>query len=164
MMGTGRIFRPVGRCAGRERGAAGIEFALLFLLFFVLFYALVSYAIAMLMQQAFHHAAEEGARAAIAVDPLAYADNSVYLSEGVTPRVRATVGNALDWLPEAAKSHVLGTDNGNVQVSATGNLLTVRVAYDGYTTSPLIPILSIPGFGDVPRLPENLVGVAVIQL
>ncbi|HEU4709219.1 MAG TPA: TadE/TadG family type IV pilus assembly protein, partial [Methylophilaceae bacterium] len=48
----------------RQAGAAAIEFALLFTLFFAIFYALVSYAITMLLQQSFTHAAEEGARAA----------------------------------------------------------------------------------------------------
>ena len=88
----------------RQTGAAAIEFALLFLLFFVLFYALVSYAFVFMLQNAFVHAAEEGARAAISVDPLAYASNSNYINNGVTPEVRNTVGAALDWLPSKAKS------------------------------------------------------------
>lgn len=148
----------------RQSGAAAIEFALLFLLFFVLFYALVSYSLAMLLRESFQHAAEEGARAAIAVDALAYADDAAFLSEGVTPQVRATVGNALAWLPTQAKTHVLGADNGNVQVAMVNKVLTVRVVYTGYGSAPLLPKLTFPAIGDVPKLPEDLTGSAVIQL
>lgn len=154
------------RTPNRQRGAAAIEFALLFLLFFVMFYALVSYAIAMLLQESFQHAAEEGARAAIAVDPLAYTSTAQYQSDGVEPRVRTTVGNALDWLPAKAKSHVLGAGNANVQVDLdeSSGVLTVVVAYTGYTADPLLPILSVPPIGAVPKLPANLTGTAVIEL
>ncbi len=148
----------------RQRGAAAIEFALLFMLFFVLFYALVSYAIAMWLQQSFQHAAEEGARAAIAVDPLAYSSSADYLGSGVEPKVRSTVGTALSWLPAKAKTHVLGVGNANVGVSLSGSQLTVNVSYSGYTSDPLLPILTVPPFGTVPNLPANLSGTAVIAL
>ena len=147
-----------------QRGAAAIEFALLFMLFFVVFYALVSYAIAMMLQESFQHAAEEGARAAIAVDPLAYSSQSDYISSGVEPQVRTTVGTALDWLPAKAKSKVLGTGNANVGVSVSGSTLTVQVAYTNYIGDPMLPILTIPLIGAVPKLPDDLSGKAVLQL
>ncbi|OAJ69959.1 pilus assembly protein TadE [Methylobacillus sp. MM3] len=148
----------------KQKGAAAIEFALLFILFFAVFYALVSYAIAMLLQESFQHAAEEGARSAIAVDNLAFASNSAYRS-GVEPRVRTTVGNSLTWLPTGVKSQVLGASNGNVQLGWSGtNTLTVTVIYTGYTSNPLIPILTLPAIGQVPKLPANLAGRAVIEL
>lgn len=147
-----------------QRGAAAIEFALLFLLFFVVFYALVSYAVAMLLQAAFEHAAEEGARAAIAVDPLAYTSTSDYQNNGVIPRVRTTVGNALSWLPTKASSHVLGSGNGNVQVALANSQLTVRVAYTDYAADPLLPILNLPVIGAVPKLPTDLAGTAMLEL
>lgn len=148
----------------RQKGAAAIEFALLFMLFFVVFYALVSYAVAMLLQESFQHAAEEGARAAIAVDQLAYASGSDYQGSGVEPHVRAIVGNSLAWLPTQAKNQVLGTNNGNVQMGWSGNTLTVTVAYTGYSTNPMLPILTFPLIGAVPKIPDDLVGRAVIAL
>jgi Flp pilus assembly protein TadG len=152
------------RWAGRQKGAAAIEFGLLFVLFFVVFYALVSYAMAMLLQESFQHAAEEGARAAIAVDNLAFASNGAYQTS-VESQARTTVGNSLSWLPAGIKTQVLGTGNSNVQFSWGGsNSLTVTVIYAGYTTNPLMPVLTFPGIGQVPRLPTNLVGRAVIQL
>jgi Flp pilus assembly protein TadG len=147
-----------------ERGAVAIEFALLFVLFFALFYALVSYAIVLLLQSAFVHAAEEGARAAIAVDRLAYTSSASYFTDGVDPRARSTVGESLDWLPTKSKNKVLGSNNGAVQVSMAGNQLTVRVVYEGYTGDPLIPIITLPGIGQVPKMPDDIVGTAVIEL
>lgn len=148
----------------KQKGAAAIEYALLFMLFFALFYALVSYSIVMLLQQAFVHAAEEGARAAIAVDSLAYTSVTDYCDNGVKPRVRTVIGSALDWLPSKAKTHVLGTNNGNIELACVGNALEVKVAYTGYTSDPLLPILSLPFIGAVPKLPANLTGIAKINL
>jgi Flp pilus assembly protein TadG len=148
----------------KQKGAAAIEFALLFVLFFVVFYALVSYAIAMMLEESFQHAAEEGARSAIAVDNLAFASNSAYRS-GVEPQVRTTVGNSLSWLPAGVKNEVLGASNGNVQLGWSGtNTLTVTVIYTGYTSNPLMPVLTFPAIGEVPKLPADLVGRAVIEL
>lgn len=147
-----------------QYGAAAIEFVMLFVLFFTLFYALVSYAIVMLLQAAFIHAAEEGARAAIAVDRLAYASSSAYETEGVVPQVRATVGNALAWMPEKSKSNVLGANNGLVQVTLVDDQLTVRVVYANYASDPLIPMLSLPFIGQIPKIPTDLAGTAVMVL
>lgn len=148
------------RSRHKQGGAAAIEFALLFLLFFTLFYALVSYAIAMMLQESFVHAAEEGARAAIAVDPLEFAGTDEYRN-AVATRVLGTVGDALSWLPAKAKSAVTG---GNINLSWAGDALTVRVVYAGYASDPLLPVLSLPVVGSVPKLPANLVGSATMSL
>lgn len=147
-----------------QKGSVAIEFVMLFLLFFVLFYAMVNYALVMLMQSAFVHAAEEGARAAIAIDRLAYANNMAYLSNGVDPRVRSVVGNSLNWLPAKPKSKVLGSGNSQVQLSMNGNQLTVRVVYSGYANDPLMPMLTLPIIGQIPKVPADLAGTAVIEL
>lgn len=144
----------------RQTGAAAIEFALLFTLFFAIFYALVSYSMAMLLQQSFTHAAAEGARAAIAVDPLVYANTASFNSD-VETRVRNTVNNALAWLPAKARTEVTGE---NVNINWAGSTMTVQVIYDGYADDPMLPVLSLPFIGDVPRLPEDLRGSASITL
>jgi Flp pilus assembly protein TadG len=146
-----------------QTGAAAIEFALLFVLFFVVFYALVSYGMAMLLKESFQHAAEEGARSALAVDNLAFASTGAYKTQ-VESRVKTTVGTSLAWLPSGIKTKVLGAGNGNVQPTWSGTTLTVTVVYTGYTTSPPIPVLTFPVIGQVPRLPADLVGRAVIEL
>lgn len=147
-----------------QKGSVAIEFVMLFILFFTLFYAMVNYAMVMLMQSAFVHAAEEGARAAIAVDRLAYANSMAYLSNGVDPRVRDVVGNSLNWLPAKPKTKVLGTGNSQIQLSMNGNQLTVRVVYRDYASDPLMPILTLPVIGQIPKVPADLAGTAVIEL
>lgn len=147
-----------------QQGSVAVEFVMLFLIFFTLFYAMVNYAMVMLMQSAFVHAAEEGARAAIAVDRLAYANSLAYLSNGVDPRVRNVVGNSLNWLPAKPKTKVLGTDNSLIQLSMSGNQLTVRVVYRDYASDPLMPMLTLPIIGQIPKVPTDLAGTAVIEL
>ena len=146
-----------------QKGAVAIEFVMLFLLFFGLFYAMVNYAIVMWLQSAFVHAAEEGARAAIAVDRLAYPSNAAYLSDGVDPQVRRVVSHALSWLPAKPQAKVLGSGNG-VQLSMSGNQLTVRIAYNNYAADPVLPILTLPIIGKIPQVSTDLVGVAVVEL
>ena len=147
-----------------QKGAVAIEFTMLFMLFFVLFYATVNYAMVMLMQSAFAHAAEEGARAAIAVDRLAFANDLAYLSNGVDPKVRSVVGNALNWLPTRSRDKVLGAGNSRIQLSMNGNQLTVSVVYSGYAADPLMPMLTLPIIGQIPKVPADLAGKAVIEL
>ena len=154
------------RSIKRQRGAAAIEFALLFVPMFALFYALASYGLIMALMQGMTLAAEEGARAAIAVDRVAYADDADYLNSGVIPRVRARVGSSLEWLPDPLQARVLGSNNELVLVELTGeaNVLSVTVRYANYSDAPLIPTLQLPGIGAVPRVGEQLEAVANIQL
>lgn len=146
----------------RQRGAAAIEFALLFLLFFVLFYALVSYAAVMLLVTAFEHAAEEGARSAISVDPLAFGSSGAYQT-AVETQVRTTVNASLRWLPAKAKAQVLSGNGVSIE-PIVGGVLIVHVKYVGYATNPLMPILTLPIVGAVPNVPADLEGVARLQL
>jgi hypothetical protein len=127
----------------RQSGAAAIEFALLFMLFFTLFYALVTYAILFLM---------------------AYSSSAQYANDGVAARVRHTVGNALTWLPQGVREHVLGAGNSKVVVDVAGGSLTVRVVYSNYNDNPVIPILTIPGYGPMLPMPLDLQGNARINL
>lgn len=149
-----------------QAGAAAIEAALMFVIFFTLFYAIVSYSLPLLMMQAFNHAAASGARSGVSVEPSEFVDTDSYIQNGVIPRIRTVVGNSLSWLPDSASQAVLGDNNSNVQVDfdqATG-VLDVIIVYPGYRDSPMVPTLSLPGIGDIPRLPENLQGSASASL
>lgn len=150
--------------AKKQRGAAAIEFALIFTIFMAFFYAVVTYSLLFLLQVAFAHAATEGARAAIAVNPLSYENRNAYIAEGVIPRVRTVVGASLSWLPARARSQVLGLNNANVEVSPTANGVAVTVRYRNYKSNPLIPLISIPGIGPVYSNSGDLVGQALISL
>lgn len=138
-------------CGGsRQRGAAAIEFALVFVLFFMVFYGTVSYSLPLLMVQAFNHASAEAVRRAIALQPGA-AD---YGTEA-----RAVVAQQLGWLPGSARSRLL------IEAAAPGadGVFTVRIRYP-YRQFPLVPFLSLPGVGEIPRLPDELVASASIRL
>lgn len=145
----------------RQRGAAAIEFALIFILFFVLFYAIVAYSLAMLLMQGLTQAAEEGVRAAIAVNPLSYASNSAYMaSVEATARNRASA--ALSWLPAKARQQVV--DGNHITANMSNSVVTVTVTYPNYATNGLVPTLTIPLVGAVPRMPTDLVGQASLQI
>lgn len=143
-----------------QQGAAAIEAAVLFALFFTVFYAIVSYSLPMLMVQAFNHAAASGARASVAVDRDEFEDDSAYFS-AVETQAREVVSESLSWLP--SKAHDIVLDNIQADINADDRL-RVRVSYDGYRDNPMIPVIRMPGIGEVPRLPENLTGEAVVSL
>ena len=149
------------RCRRRQRGAAAIEFALLFILFFALFYAIIAYSLAMLLMQGLTQAAEEGVRAAIAVNPLAYGSDAAY-QDAVEATARARAASALSWLPTQAHQQVVGANN--INAGLAGNLITVTVTYPDYASNGLVPTLTLPFIGDVPRVPTDLVGSASLQI
>ena len=154
--------RQLSRGLRAQRGAAAIEAALLFVIFFTLFYAIVSYSLPLMMMQGFQHAASAGARAAVAVDN----PNAEDYHARVNSQVNTVVGESLTWLPKTAHDAVFGGTEG-VKVEfdkPIAGMLTVTVKFPSYTSNPLIPILSLPGIGDVPKLPTDLIGRAAVQL
>ncbi|CCE24847.1 TadE/TadG family type IV pilus assembly protein [Methylotuvimicrobium alcaliphilum] len=160
-IGDTNIKPPSGRLRG-QRGAAAIEAALLFVIFFTLFYAIVSYSIPMMMMQVFNHAASAGARAGVAVERSYFDDEenaeAAYLT-GVEARVRDVVEAFLDdtLLPSARA-------NADVNLTWDNDILIVTVRYAGYRANPLVPILRFPVIGDVPRVPDDLIGRAAVQV
>ncbi|RCX29776.1 TadE/TadG family type IV pilus assembly protein [Thioalbus denitrificans] len=144
------------RSRSGERGAALIEFAFAFPLLFLLVYSLLAYGILFTLQQSMTLAAEEGARAAIAVDP-DYPDYALQ----VQTRARTTAMNRLAWLPETYRD-VLSANI--VVVIDAGNVATLRVRYPDYAGNPIIPAITLPGLGSVPPYPADLRAEASIQL
>lgn len=137
----------------QQRGAVAIEFAIAFVLFFVVFYALVSYAMPMLVLQSFNMAASEGVRAAVAVER----EQSDYQS-AVRSAAMQRANNYLSWMPDSIKAQV------NIRATFDDGLLHLQVSYDDYLSRPMLPVLNIPGFGNVPNLPNDLRAESSIQL
>lgn len=138
-----------------QKGAAAIEFALVFIMFFAVFYALVSYSLPLLMMQSFNAATAEAVRQSVAISP------SVPNYETV---VKAQATNALasqlSWIPAA-----LGFDVGSdASVSLTAGLLKVRIEYPKSKLIQVLPVLVLPGIGEVPNLPTKLSAEASLQL
>lgn len=144
----------------KQLGAAAIEFALAFPIFFTLLYAIVSYGLVMTLTQSMTHASLQGARAAVAADPTALGGG--YQAK-VKELARNAVAQSLSWVPEAQKAEILGKNNGNVDVSVNGANVTVKLTY-AYSKAPLLPVLKIPGIGNVPSIPDNLVAASDAML
>ncbi|WP_201344018.1 TadE/TadG family type IV pilus assembly protein [Thiohalobacter sp. COW1] len=166
MTGHACTLKAIAASRRRQRGSTALEFALLFLPMFALFYAIVSYGLVFLLMESFSSAAEGGARAAVAVDPTAYTDTNDYLNNGVIPVVRDQVAAQLGWLPDSIKDVVLGADNQNVRVSldSSNQVLTVEVGYEDYHSSPVIPMLTLPMIGALPKVPAELGSRATVRL
>ncbi|MFT3857967.1 MAG: TadE/TadG family type IV pilus assembly protein [Aquabacterium sp.] len=168
-----RLKTPVRR---QERGAAALEFGLLFLLFFSVMYAIVGYSLMFMVKHGLTQGASEAARAAVRLDPMKF--NSAFnYEQAVSALAKDAATQAIAWLPEKAKTAV-GRDNvttswvdgqrvvqtGGTPLTIKTRTLTVTVKYPNYATNPLIKSLNIPPFGPVPSMPTDLVGTSSIQL
>jgi Flp pilus assembly protein TadG len=152
------------------RGAAAIEFALIFPLFFAILYATIGYSMAMLVQMGMSNAAADGARTAIQlVDPLQF--NQTTFNVAARQRVTQAVQASLAWLPKdkvdaiaANISITTSPDPGNGAGSASGVRVNVLVQWKNYATNPMIPSIDLPLVGKVPPLPTHLNGTASMLL
>lgn len=140
----------------RQKGAAAIEFAMVFMIFFAVFYGVVSYSLPLLMMQSFNQASAEAVRRCVALDPA-----SATYGADIEAKAREVLQQQLAWLPDTL-GFALDSDAA-VTLSPT-NLLTVRIDYPKAKLGLAIPFLILPGIGEVPRLPDNLSAQASLQL
>ncbi len=146
-----------------QRGAVAIEFAGVFVLFFAVLYGLLGYCVPLLMLQSFNDAAASGARIAVSVNPQANDYNGALLQA-----VTNEVNTRLRWMPDAWHK---GCYNGAyldqpVIERVNGRDFTriqVCINYP-YAASPIVPLLTLPGIGTIPRLPDVLTGQASLLL
>ncbi|NVZ54564.1 pilus assembly protein [Pseudomonas sp. B6002] len=137
----------------KQKGAAAIEFALVFVIFFAVFYGLVSYSLPLLLMQSFHQAAAEGVRRSVSLDPA-----TVGYSGLVTQRAQAATLAQLNWIPASFKflpSYVNAT--------YVGTTLTVTISYPSSSLTSVLPVLVLPGIGAVPKLPTYLSATSSLQ-
>jgi Flp pilus assembly protein TadG len=150
MRRTSRNFSPP-----RQKGAAAIEFALVFVIFFAVFYGLVSYSLPLLMMQSFNNAAAEAVRQAVAINPGVNNYSSVVINQA-----NGVLTSQLQWLPSALAFNA-ATD---AQVTFNGKVLSVQIKYPKSRLTQVMPVLTLPGIGDVPNLPTFLSAQASLQL
>ncbi|MDD4881305.1 MAG: pilus assembly protein, partial [Gallionellaceae bacterium] len=120
----------------RQRGAAAVEFALVFILFFMVMYGAIAYGVVFAIKHSMTQAASEGARAALQD-----------VTGGMPARealALATAANALNWLGTNAPTPVVSLDCTPTEPRFT--CLKVAITYD-YAANPIIPPL--PGLGVV---------------
>lgn len=132
----------------KQKGAAAIEFALVFGIFFAVFYGLISYSLPMLLMQSFNQAAAEAVRQAMAVDP--EAAGTAYGTQ-LASRAKTTAVKHLGWIPPSFKF----TED-LIRASYDGSTLTVTITYPTTRLHSVFPTLVVPGIGPVPNLPANL--------
>lgn len=92
----------------RHNGAAAIEFALVFPVLFFMTYGLVFYGYMFVVQTAMNYAAQQGAEAAVSVDPtLALSQQSLY-GQTVCEQASQAIAEVLSFLPQNQFSDIVG--------------------------------------------------------
>lgn len=138
----------------RQDGVSAIEFTLVFPALFGLFWIIISYSFPFLMLQTFNAAAAEGARTAIGV----VLEPTDTYEERVIAAVEQSSREGVDLLGSFISDRV------NVTATIESGVVNVRVIYPNYTANPVIPVIRLPYFGEIPRLPEDLVSQGSVRL
>lgn len=138
----------------KQKGAAAIEFALVFVIFFAVFYGVVTYSLPLLLVQSFNQSTAEAVRRSVALDTTTPGYNTQ-----VTTVATTELSRQLAWIPAAL--------NFNVATDATatyiGGVLKVTINYPTSKLKQVIPFLVLPGIGAVPNLPATLTASSSLQ-
>jgi len=142
----------------KQKGAAAIEFALVFVIFFAVFYGVVAYSLPLLMMQSFNQASAEGVRRAVSIDPAT--TGASYAALVRSTAIDAT-SKALTWIPTSLN---FSTSYITADYTGAGSSLTVTIRYPSSNISNVLPFLVLPGVGQVPSLPTTLTASASLIL
>lgn len=137
-----------------ERGAALVEFAIVFGLFVFILYGLVAFGMMLALKQSMTNASAEAARSAIGIS-----DDATAISRATT-----TAQQRLNWLSGAdwsqgQKGAVTITPSIATCSGGSGRCLTVNVSYN-YSGHPLVP--PAPGLGLV--TPNSFFSSSTVQI
>lgn len=157
----------------KERGVAAIEFALVFTLVFGVFWALVSYTFPLILLQTMNRAVAEAVR--VGAGEVARTGDSANeiatYKATVTQEARDEIAAQMTlnpWLPARWTARlttgVTFIADPACPASNPSCVLEVVMRYPNYTTNPIVPILSLPVIGQVPRLPATLEARASLAL
>lgn len=142
------------RLPKKQKGAAAIEFALVFVIFFTVLYGVLSYSLPLLLMQSFNNATAEAVRRSMAVDPAAANYGSV-----VETLAKSVLSEKLTWVPAALKDSLAPAASYN---DAT-KILTASVSLPAEALSSIMPVLKL-GSITVPDLPANLMAQSSVKL
>ncbi|MDB5993218.1 MAG: pilus assembly protein TadE [Pseudomonas sp.] len=138
----------------KQKGAAAIEFALVFVIFFAVFYGIVTYSLPLLLMQSFNQSTAEAVRQSVALDP-----NMPGYNTAVKTVATAELKRQLAWIPAALNFNV-DTDT---TAAYDGVVLKVSINYPTSKLKQVIPFLNLPGIGSVPNLPATLTASSSLQ-
>ena len=142
------------RLPKKQKGAAAIEFALVFVIFFAVLYGVVSYSLPLLLVQSFNNATAEAVRRSMAVDPTAANYGSL-----VEALAKSVLNEKLTWVPTAVKGSLVPAATYN----PTTKVLTASVSLPATALTSIMPVLKL-GVITVPDLPVNLKAESSAQL
>jgi hypothetical protein len=137
----------------KQKGAAAIEFALVFVVFFAVFYGMVSYSLPLLLMQSFNQATAEAVRRSVAVDP-----TSPNYQANLGAQAAVIARQQLKWIPKA-----FNFDDGYVTGTFDGVVLKVAINYPTTNLKRVLPFIVLPGIGTVPNLPATLSAQSSLQ-
>lgn len=138
----------------KQKGAAAIEFALVFVIFFGVFYAIVTYSLPLLLMQSFNQSTAEAVRRSVALDP-----NTPGYEAQLKSTATQELTRQLAWIP-AGLNFDIATDATTTYV---GGVLKVSINYPTSKLNAVIPFLNLPGIGQVPDLPATLTASSSLQ-
>ncbi|HEF4761771.1 TPA: pilus assembly protein [Pseudomonas putida] len=138
----------------KQKGAAAIEFALVFVIFFAVFYAIVAYSLPLLLMQSFNQSTAEAVRRSVALDP-----STPGYEAALKTVVKNELTRQLSWIPVGLNFNV-DTDT---TTTLTAGVLKVSINYPTNKLSAVIPFLNLPGIGPVPNLPATLTASSSLQ-
>ena len=156
----------------RQSGASAVEFALLLPLLITLTYSMFVYSYVFVIFESINHAAQQGAEAAVAVDPSPDAGYEARL----TSYARTMAAASLSWLPDRLKAGSIGPNGSLIEVvpcpeggggggncpdaDVGGQAVAVTITFQ-LLSPAVLPVLTLPGIGTVPPLPASMKGVGV---
>ncbi len=147
----------------KQQGVATIEFALVFTVVFLVFWGIVSYTFPLIVLQSMNQAVAEGARVAAEESPL-----QTNFIEIASAAAADEIAQQLAWLPAGWRTPITQSISFNpspeCSLARPNCLLVVETIYPNYVGNPIVPIISLPGLGPVPRVPNDLVARASILL
>jgi Flp pilus assembly protein TadG len=138
----------------KQKGAAAIEFALVFVVFFGVFYAIVSYSLPLLLMQSFNQSTAAAVRRSVALDP-----STPGYEAALKTVVKDELKRQLTWIPPGLNFDV----DADVITTLTNGVLEVRINYPTNKLSAVIPFLKLPIIGTVPNLPPTLSATSSLQ-
>ena len=130
----------------KQKGAAAIEFALVFVIFFAVLYGVLSYSLPLLLVQSFNNSTAEAVRRSVAVDPTLTA--AAY-KKAVESVAQGVLDDKLRWVPKAVAPSLVKT------VLYDAGVLTATVTLESDKLAALMPVLKL-GTISVPQLPITL--------
>jgi Flp pilus assembly protein TadG len=146
-----------------QAGIAAIEFAFIFPMLFFMLYSIVVYSLLFVVYQSINFAAQEAARAAVALQPGSSSGTYQTTAQDVCqPPTGGTTTNGLSWITSSfGKIKCVASLGG----SGTNATLTVTVTFTPASTG-LFHAFDFRSFGlgTIPPLPTTLVATAVGQV